>query len=1802
MKNKSFKKLVSSLLIAVMLFSSFGVVFGATASTDVKGHWAESQISAWIDKGLIKGYEDGSFKPDNSITRAEFIALINRSFGFTEAAAISFSDIAASNWAYAEVAKAVKAGYITGYADGTIGASKPISRQEVAVIVDRLLGLSDKESAATSFTDSSTIALWAKGSVDAAVAKGILKGYAEDNSFKPSKSITRAEAVVTLDRAVAAKTTSFNVAGAFGPATGTETINGDVAINVAGVTLQNTIITGKLLFAAGIGEGDAFLNNVTVLGETTVQGGGVNSIHFKDSKLLTIIINKPTGTVRIVAEGTTTVDQVNVSSPVTIQETDTTGKGFGNIILNQNLPKGSDVTLKGSFDNVTVLGDGAKLDLPEGTTITKFKTDEDVTVTGKGTITTAELGKDSKTTFETKPTTTTVGTATATPTPAPTASPSPSPVPTSPPSSGDTTEPTASVTSYTYEAGVNVPNAQSTEIGTIYLVLDSADITSVSAAESAVTGGTAAKATVSAANADTSIATTGLGLGEYKVVAVDAAGNFSVESNGTITLVDTTAPATPIITSVAGLTPTSGKSNDNTPNVIIGNLEIGVTAYVYDGSTSVGTGVATGTSLTITTSSLSDGVHIITVKVKDASNNLSSASGAFTYTLDTIVPTVLLTSPAISPINAAFTVTATFSEAVTGFDAGDILVTNAAKGTFTAVSPTEYTLVVNPSSNGPVTVNVAGATAQDLAGNNNTAATQLSVTYDGTRPTVTLTSNASNPTGGTFTVTATFSEPVTGFDINDVSVTNGTYANFAGSSSVYTFDVTPGITGSVNINVAGLVAIDSASNGNTAASQLSVNYDSSILSVALSKTVGNATYEPFTVTATFSQPVYGFDESGFGVDNGSTSDFQVLTDSKYTVLITPASEGNVTVSIDDSVAQSIASDFWNLAAIDLQVEYDTTVPTVALTTGTTSPTNAATFIVTATFSEAVTGFTATDIMVSNGTKGTFTPTSGTVYTLVITPSGDGAVTADVTGSVAQDAAGNDNTAASQLSIISDKTAPTVALTTGTTSPTNAATFIVTATFSEAVTGFTATDITVSNGTKGTFTPTSGTVYSLVITPSGDGAVTADVTGSVAQDAVGNDNTAASQLSIISDKTAPTVALTTGTTSPTNAATFIVTATFSEAVTGFTATDITVSNGTKGTFTPTSGTVYTLVITPSGDGAVTADVTGSVAQDAAGNDNTAASQLSIISDKTVPTVVLTTGTTSPTNAATFIVTATFSEAVTGFTATDIMVSNGTKGTFTPTSGTVYTLVITPSGDGAVTADVTGSVAQDAAGNDNTAASQLSIISDKTAPTVALTTGTTSPTNAATFIVTATFSEAVTGFTATDITVSNGTKGTFTPTSGTVYSLVITPSGDGAVTADVTGSVAQDAVGNDNTAASQLSIISDKTAPTVALTTGTTSPTNATTFIVTATFSEAVTGFTATDITVSNGTKGTFTPTSGTVYTLVITPSGDGAVTADVTGSVAQDAAGNDNTAASQLSIISDKTVPTVVLTTGTTSPTNAATFIVTATFSEAVTGFTATDIMVSNGTKGTFTPTSGTVYTLVITPSGDGAVTADVTGSVAQDAAGNDNTAASQLSIISDKTVPTVVLTTGTTSPTNAATFIVTATFSEAVTGFTATDITVSNGTKGTFTPTSGTVYSLVITPSGDGAVTADVTGSVAQDAAGNDNTAASQLSIISDKTAPTVASAVFSDAVTLVITFSEEVVASLSDFTNGTIVNGGSGDATSYNISAVAGSGTNIITLTIAGNTPIQSDDSSTVDIGNTVLDTAGNSITAVVGQAVTGF
>ncbi len=203
-KTTETKSKLALLIIVTMLLGIFSPAMAAGTDravgfTDIENHWAKDTIIKWTEEGLIKGYEDGKFKPNNNISRAEFMAVINRALGFNEEATIEFSDVGPDDWFYADVAKAVKAGYIEGYEDGSIKPAQDISRQEAAVALSRALGIAGREQG-SQFIDGADIADWSLPYINALTERGYIEGYS-DGSFQAQRSISRAEAVTMLDKA-----------------------------------------------------------------------------------------------------------------------------------------------------------------------------------------------------------------------------------------------------------------------------------------------------------------------------------------------------------------------------------------------------------------------------------------------------------------------------------------------------------------------------------------------------------------------------------------------------------------------------------------------------------------------------------------------------------------------------------------------------------------------------------------------------------------------------------------------------------------------------------------------------------------------------------------------------------------------------------------------------------------------------------------------------------------------------------------------------------------------------------------------------------------------------------------------------------------------------------------------------------------------------------------------------------------------------------------------------------------------------------------------------------------------------------------------------------------------------------------------------------------------------------------------------------------------------------------------------------------------------------------------------------------
>ncbi len=362
-------RILSLLLCSLLIVTSLMPVFGENATpNDYGSHWAKDTISAAVASGLMKGYPDGTFKPDNRITRAEFFALINQGFNLTAETTADYSDVPKDAWYAPVMAKAASAGYISGYEDGTIRPEASISRQEAAVIISRLKAFPAGVTT-PAFTDTAKIAPWSKNAIFAALDAKIMTGY-PDGSFRPEAPIKRAEALVVLNKSVprtAAPVTTYDKPGVYGPATGSTVIDGNVVISAPGITLQNTSIKGNLTIAKTVGTGDATLKNVVISGNTYVNGGGVNSIYFVDVTTGKVYVVKDDGPVRIVVSGASAIKEVEAASGVKLEEVSLTGAGLEGISVSKKTEGNIEITLTGvtckTFDikseGVTLISDKA---------------------------------------------------------------------------------------------------------------------------------------------------------------------------------------------------------------------------------------------------------------------------------------------------------------------------------------------------------------------------------------------------------------------------------------------------------------------------------------------------------------------------------------------------------------------------------------------------------------------------------------------------------------------------------------------------------------------------------------------------------------------------------------------------------------------------------------------------------------------------------------------------------------------------------------------------------------------------------------------------------------------------------------------------------------------------------------------------------------------------------------------------------------------------------------------------------------------------------------------------------------------------------------------------------------------------------------------------------------------------------------------------------------------------------------------------------------------------------------------------
>jgi len=181
---------------------SAGTTTGAApAFSDMKGHWGEKYAKLLSNKKIINGYEDGSFKPENNVTRAEIAKMLVTGFNIGGANAISFADVSAGSWYAGFVARASAAGIVTGY-EGKFNPDGNLTRQDAALMVFRVLEkINELPKTSASFKDDTKISDYASNAVKVLGAIKVLTGDTDGN-FNPLAPITRAEIAAVICRAL----------------------------------------------------------------------------------------------------------------------------------------------------------------------------------------------------------------------------------------------------------------------------------------------------------------------------------------------------------------------------------------------------------------------------------------------------------------------------------------------------------------------------------------------------------------------------------------------------------------------------------------------------------------------------------------------------------------------------------------------------------------------------------------------------------------------------------------------------------------------------------------------------------------------------------------------------------------------------------------------------------------------------------------------------------------------------------------------------------------------------------------------------------------------------------------------------------------------------------------------------------------------------------------------------------------------------------------------------------------------------------------------------------------------------------------------------------------------------------------------------------------------------------------------------------------------------------------------------------------------------------------------------------------
>ncbi len=368
-------KRVLALLLCLSLALSVPVLPTPSASA---ADWLTPYLDKMVSWDVVKGDGNGNYNTGNVITRAEFVAMMNRAYGYNDLGTMPFTDVTPWDWFYEDINKAYTAGIFQGTSDTTAEPYAPITREQAITLLARTMRMDEIPGEIIDFTDGRQFSSWSRGYVKAAIRAGIINGY-EDGSCRPMQNLTRGEAIKMMCVGIGSL---INTPGTHAPGG----VFGNVTINCTNVVLKDTIITGDLYISGGISLGDVVLENVQVRGRIVVAGGGSselgqNSVILRGVDTNTLIIDAPTNQyVSVRTEGRTHITNGLFRSNAFLDDGCRDQYGILNVSLEGN--PGDSFTLSGNLENVVnrtpdstlILGDAqaAKVTIDEKATNSKL--------------------------------------------------------------------------------------------------------------------------------------------------------------------------------------------------------------------------------------------------------------------------------------------------------------------------------------------------------------------------------------------------------------------------------------------------------------------------------------------------------------------------------------------------------------------------------------------------------------------------------------------------------------------------------------------------------------------------------------------------------------------------------------------------------------------------------------------------------------------------------------------------------------------------------------------------------------------------------------------------------------------------------------------------------------------------------------------------------------------------------------------------------------------------------------------------------------------------------------------------------------------------------------------------------------------------------------------------------------------------------------------------------------------------------------------------------------------------------------